>query len=114
MGIGTKLRKKNTQKQTTKKKEKKIQQRSVRHVLDLRVHLVRINLLISGGKPTDTPFNILDWYKMGIARSFEKIFKKEITKKKKKNKTKRQVPRYRISMLYPLSCGELAMHGKKI
>ena len=29
MGIGTKLRKKNTQKQTTKKKEKKIQQRSV-------------------------------------------------------------------------------------
>ena len=29
MGIGTKLRKKNTQKQTTKKKGEKIQQRSV-------------------------------------------------------------------------------------
>ena len=69
------------------------------HVLNLRVHLERVNLLISGGKPTDTPANILDWYKMGIATKLRKIIEKEITKKKKKDKTKRQVPRYRISIL---------------
>ena len=57
------------------------------HVLNLGVHLERLNLLISGGKPTDTPANILDWYKMGIATKLRKIIKKEITKKKK-NKTK--------------------------
>ena len=88
------------------------------------MHLERINLLISGGKPTDTLANILDWYKMGIARSFEKIFKKEITKKKKKKQNKTASPpvqdfhpdsdRICGTMLYPLSCGELAMNGKKI
>ena len=71
MGIGTKLRKKNTQKQTTKKKKKKIQQRSVTRPR-LGVHLERVNLLISGGKPTDTPSNILDWYNMGIATKLRK------------------------------------------
>ena len=69
------------------------------HVLNLRVHLERVNLLISGGKPTDTPANILDWYKMGIATKLQKIIKKEIIKKKKKDKTKRQIPWYRISIL---------------
>ena len=43
--------------------------------------------------------NILDWYKMGIATKLRKIIKKEIIKKKKKDKTKRQIPRYRISIL---------------
>ena len=42
------------------------------HVLNLRVHLERVNLLISGGKPTDTPSNILDWYNMGIATKLRK------------------------------------------
>ena len=42
------------------------------HVLNLGVHLERLNLLISGGKPTDTPANILDWYKMGIATKLRK------------------------------------------
>ena len=94
------------------------------HVLNLRVHLERVNLLISGGKPTDTPANILDWYKMGIATKLRKIIKKEITKKKKKKQNKKASPpvqdfypdsdRIRGTMLYPLSCGELAMHGKKI
>ena len=69
------------------------------HFLNLRVHLERVNLLKSGGKPTDTPANILDWYKMGIATKLRKIIKKEIIKKKKKDKTKRQVPQYRISIL---------------
>ena len=95
------------------------------HVLNLRVHLERVNLLISGGKPTDTPANILDWYKMGIATKLRKIIKKEITKKKNKNKQNKKASppvqdfypdsdRIRGTMLYPLSCGELAMHGKKI
>ena len=43
-----------------------------KHVLNLRVHLERVNLPISGGKPTDTPANILDWYKMGIATKLQK------------------------------------------
>ena len=42
------------------------------HVLNLGVHLEMLNLLISGGKPTDTPANILDWYKMGIATKLRK------------------------------------------
>ena len=36
---------------------------------------------------------------MGIATKLRKIIKKEIIKKKKKDKTKRQIPRYRISIL---------------
>ena len=93
------------------------------HFLNLRVHLERVNLLKSGGKPTDTPANILDWYKMGIATKLRKIIKKEIIKKKKKDKKTASSPvqdfypdsdRKRGTMLYPLSCGELAMHGEKI
>ena len=86
MGIGTKLRKKNTQKQTTKKKEKKFSSVPL-HVLDLRVHLERVNLLINGEKPTDTPANILDWYKMGIATKLRKNNLKRNNKEKEK-KTK--------------------------
>ena len=69
------------------------------HVLNLRVHLERVNLLISGGKPTDTPANILDWYNMGIAMKLWKNNWKRTNNEKGKNKTKRQVPRYRISIL---------------
>ena len=72
MGIGTKLRKKNTQKQATKKKEKKIQQRSVTRPRLRRVHLERVNLPISGGKPKDNAANFLDCYKMGIATKLRK------------------------------------------
>ena len=68
------------------------------HVLNLRVHLERVNLLISGGKPTDTPANILNWYKMGIATKLRKIIKNEIIKKKKKDKSKRQVHFERVKL----------------
>ena len=61
---------------------------------------------------------------MGIATKLRKIIKKEITKKKEKRQNKTASPpvqdlhpdsdRIRGTMLYPLSCGELAMHGKKI
>ena len=41
-------------------------------VLNLRAHLESVNLPICGGKPTDTPANILDWYKMGIVTRLRK------------------------------------------
>ena len=62
------------------------------HFLNLRVHLERVNLLKSGGKPTDTPANILDWYKMGIATKLRKIIKKEIIKQRKKTKQNGKFP----------------------
>ena len=71
MGIGTKLRKKILKNKLQKKKRKKSSSVPL-HVLDLRVHLERVNLLISGGKPTDTPSNILDWYNMGMATKLRK------------------------------------------
>ena len=61
---------------------------------------------------------------MGIATKLRKIIKKEIIKKKKKDKKKTANPpvqdfypdsdRIRGTMLYPLSRGELAMHGEQI
>ena len=57
------------------------------HVLNLRVHLERVNLPISGGKPTDTPANILDWYNMGIAKKLQKNNQKR-NHKERENKTK--------------------------
>ena len=61
---------------------------------------------------------------MGIATKLRKIIKKEIIKKKKKRQNKTANPpvqdfhpdsdRIRGTMLYPLSCGELAMNGKQI
>ena len=71
MEIGTKLRKKKYSKTNYKKKRKQFSSVPL-HVLDLREHLERVNLLISMGKPTDTPANILDWYKMGIATRLRK------------------------------------------
>ena len=71
MGIGTKLRKKILKNKLQKKKRKKFSSVPL-HVLDLRVHLERVNLPISGGKPKDNAANFLDCYKMGRATKLRK------------------------------------------
>ena len=73
----------------------------------------------------DTPNFFLDWYKIRIATKLRKNkLKKKSQRKRRKKQNKTASPpvqdfypdsdRIRDTMLYPLSCGELAMRGKKI
>ena len=67
---------------------------------------------------------LLARYNMGMATRLQKKFSKRKKKKKREKENKTASPpvqdfypdsdRIRGTMLYPLSCGELAMHGKKI
>ena len=66
----------------------------------------------------DAPNYFLGWYRIGIAAKFrKKVIEKEEKKKKASPLVQDIYPdtdRIRGTILYPLSCGELAVHGKKI
>ena len=105
------------------------------HVLNLRVHIKKINLQISGRKPwlrqlsekrSIQRYSRL-FFQPGITWEWQRGFKKNSQKEKKekkkeKKRTKMASPpvqdfypdsdRNRGTMLYPLSCGELAMNGE--